>query len=1387
MGKLLALELFNFKSYKGHHVLQFGDSYFTSIIGPNGSGKSNSMDAISFVLGIKSSHLRSTHLKDLVYRGRVLKHSTINADGTATDSVPNGDTNGVNGDAEGGASDDEEAGTQRSTQRNDPQTAWVMAVYEDDAGEEQRWKRSITSSGASEYRINNRVVTAKQYNEALEAENILIKARNFLVFQGDVETIANQDPKDLTRLIEQISGSLEYKSEYERLKAEKVKADEEQEYRLKQRRGINGEIRQFKEQKEELDKFETMREEKDQAIVTHVLWKLFHFQRTIEDSTAAIQKHQEELKEYRRNVKKYEDRLEETKKDQAKIGRDVSRYEREIKGKEKAVHEKENALVPIDEKLSISNKSIATHQKRITDVTKERDSQQQTAQQLQNNLNKVEKEKKHWENEWKAQQQSTGRELSDQDRQEYQRLRGEVYKRSGNDQIKADNISRQLKTDEETVNSLKSNLDRTQAQVATLETEVSGLKERHAEVKGTVKSTSKEIEAKKKSINGLASERERTRQKENELQEKLIEVLRKLDEAQGMQRESQKESHQRELVAQMKRLFPGVKGMVHQLCKPKQKKYETAVSTALGRFWDYIVVDSDKTANQCIQYLKEQRAGQMSFIPLDTILHQQANANFRGMQQGVRLAIDTIDYDASLERAMSYACGSALVTDTLQIARTLCYERGVEAKAVALDGTVIHKGGNMTGGEGPSDRKRRFEEAEVENLRKLVNKFKGDIDDLPKGHKRQAEEEQLQSELTGLEAKLKYAQDEQKALERNIDSKSKELQFAQTQLKEIKPKYEDQSQGVEGLREQLEEFTDSINEVEDDVFGAFCQRLGYGSIRDYEYEQGAMQEEANRKKLEFEQQISRLQNPLSFETQRLGVTNARMAKLEADQKRDQKMIAQLEGQKEELGGEIDELNAEIEQLGEQLAAVKADYDERGEKVSEARKQVQKRSESVDKTLQAVAAAEQEVQTASTGRYTTLRQCKVENIRLPLERGSRKIDSLPLEDAILEQDEDAMDVDGEEDSALQSQFNDYGIHIDFEELDDDLKEDPSDACEAGLQEKTASITAELEKMAPNMRSAERLDATSERLRATEREFNDSRNVAKAATNAFEKVKKKRYELFKRAYDHIEKQISPVYKELTKTASFPLGGSASLSLEEDEEPYLHGVPYHAMPPLKRFRGMEHLSGGEKTMAALALLFAVHTYAPSPFFVLDEVDAALDNNNTTQLADYVRDHAGPGMQFVVISLKTGLFQNSETLVGVMRDQGVNSSRALTLDVSFALRFLHYVLQIGVKLLTSFTVEEVSGCCLSSRVSEIDLRLHVGWWAKLWREELLERRDVLGSASEKMGFAKWPCATTSMVAKRDYERGVAFTRALCCSLLEQQMLFLYCKYCFLIERIPR
>lgn len=136
---------------------------------------------------------------------------------------------------------------------------------------------------------------------------------------------------------------------------------------------------------------------------------------------------------------------------------------------------------------------------------------------------------------------------------------------------------------------------------------------------------------------------------------------------------------------------------------------------------------------------------------------------------------------------------------------------------------------------------------------------------------------------------------------------------------------------------------------------------------------------------------------------------------------------------------------------------------------------------------------------------------------------------------------------------------------------------------------------------------------------------------------------------------------------------------------QEPYAGGIKYHAMPPMKRFRDMEQLSGGEKTVAALALLFAIHrlvsirrfakhmshhlmsSYQPAPFFVLDEVDAALDNVNVGKIANYIRQRASDEFQFIVISLKGSLYERGNSLVGIYRDQDVNSSSSLTLDVSF------------------------------------------------------------------------------------------------------------------------
>ena len=243
--------------------------------------------------------------------------------------------------------------------------------------------------------------------------------------------------------------------------------------------------------------------------------------------------------------------------------------------------------------------------------------------------------------------------------------------------------------------------------------------------------------------------------------------------------------------------------------------------------------------------------------------------------------------------------------------------------------------------------------------------------------------------------------------------------------------------------------------------------------------------------------------------------------------------------------------------------------------------------------------------------------------------------------------------------------DYGIEVDFADLDDEEKEDGGAGMASELQTRIDNVTAEIEKMSPNMKAVERLDDTEAKLAETEREFERSRREAKEARDEFNRIKKRRCDLFNKAFNHISSRIDSVYKDLSKGKAAPMGGSAYLSIENTEEPYLGGISYSVVPPMKRFRDITALSGGEKTMAALALLFAIHSFQPAPFFVLDEVDAALDSQNVAKVSNYIRQHASNQFQFIVISLKASLYERSQSLVGIYRDQDVNSSSSLTLDL--------------------------------------------------------------------------------------------------------------------------
>jgi structural maintenance of chromosome 1 len=180
---------------------------------------------------------------------------------------------------------------------------------------------------------------------------------------------------------------------------------------------------------------------------------------------------------------------------------------------------------------------------------------------------------------------------------------------------------------------------------------------------------------------------------------------------------------------------------------------------------------------------------------------------------------------------------------------------------------------------------------------------------------------------------------------------------------------------------------------------------------------------------------------------------------------------------------------------------------------------------------------------------------------------------------------------------------------------DLKEKLTDREERkvgkAFEDARAKIEAEIEGMAPNMKAHEALSAITDKLKESGTDFSKAKHNTHKAVAEFQRIKNERTRRFMEAFNHIDESLKTIYRDMTRSSKHPLGGNAYLSLDDSEEPFKGGMKFNAMPPMKRFRDMEQLSGGEKTVAALALLFAIHSFHPAPFFVMDEVDAALDNS--------------------------------------------------------------------------------------------------------------------------------------------------------------------------------
>jgi structural maintenance of chromosome 1 len=441
-------------------------------------------------------------------------------------------------------------------------------------------------------------------------------------------------------------------------------------------------------------------------------------------------------------------------------------------------------------------------------------------------------------------------------------------------------------------------------------------------------------------LSNLTNERSRIEKTENELNEKLTNILNQLMEAKLDQRESEKEQRLKETLSSLKRIFPGVRGRVSDLCKPTQRKYDSAISVILGRHLDAIIVDREKTAIECIQLLREQRSGHATFLPLDTLVVKPVNDRLRSLSKGARLAIDVVQYNETLERAIQYVCGNALVCDTMEVAKHVCYGLGQQVKAVALDGTVFHKSGLITGGQGGvGSNTKRWEERVVDELKKRRDVLLAQLNELSKTKKRGVPEESLRSELAGIESKLAFSREDLSATKRKLNGVREELRLIEAELAEKSPKADESSKALVSQEVEISRVEAIVAQIEDEIFASLCRKVGVSNIREYEEQKLKRSQEISEKRAKFETLLSKMRNQLSFETTQMNETKERLSRLETMLTTEMATLDKYGGERDDIQNKQTFIREDIKRLKEELLTAQDTLQARSDEVNQSKKQV----------------------------------------------------------------------------------------------------------------------------------------------------------------------------------------------------------------------------------------------------------------------------------------------------------------------------------------------------------------------------------------------------------------------------------------------------------------
>ncbi|NP_001098324.1 meiosis-specific cohesin subunit SMC1 beta [Oryzias latipes] len=725
MGYLKQLDIENFKSWRGKHVIG-PFMKFSCIIGTNGSGKSNVMDALSFAIGERAASLRVKHLRDLIHGANVGR--------------PISDT------------------------------ARVAVRYCDDQERETVFCRIITGV-STEWQINGVRVTLAKYIEELEKLSIMTKVQNCMVFQGTVEVDCFEGSKGEDQNV----GKASVKSRRTMLQSTMqrrhalLKAKEDTQFHFNKKKSATVEKKQVSQEKLEAQKYQELLDELHEnrfsASLSFTIMRRLSIPSVITERTAE-RCSSEETGNLEQMVKVH-------KKEHGHLTREQQHTEKEIRDQE---HGPSLGLSTVKAKVNTSH-----HMKKIEEgrcaVKKKRKCLTHKQQQLKEDQLEITELEKAWKSyEKQVQQEGASKrrdiELNEDQVERYDELKKLVHKQGAVFSQQAEKLQWELKANSEKIAFDQRRKKEMEIAIRNSLTHLEDMTSRSEKLKEYIKSCTSSLEDCCQKEEKLSAELQWAAQRSVEVNHELTQVMEELGNARLDSHESRRQLQRRKLLENFVRLFPeNVYGRLSDLCSPIHKKYQLAVTKVFGSNMNAIVVSSEKTARDCISFMKAERAEPETFLPIDYLVVSPLNERLREIP-GAKMVVDVVQFNmstnaAQLKKVVQYVCGNALVCESIKDARSLAFDQEQRVKTVSLDGTLFKTSGVISGGSSYLRTKARcWEEKDVKLLKERKEHLTSELRDLMRKKRKESELKQISAQAQGARTRLKYSKADLEHLEK---------------------------------------------------------------------------------------------------------------------------------------------------------------------------------------------------------------------------------------------------------------------------------------------------------------------------------------------------------------------------------------------------------------------------------------------------------------------------------------------------------------------------------------------------------------------------------------------------------------------------------------------